>query len=153
MQLARVKASTRTTHAFGMLKTATGIGPEAWARISICISIKQKGIPNPDEYNKGGTDFSPSNLFAGDEKIYLALITNRLKQDGLDPETYMNEMIRAHLNRGAISLKQRVSQIIDAYSMMDEMGVETQEVDIPTPEVDIPTPEVDIPTAGVTSDR
>ena len=132
LQFAKIKASSRTTHAFGMLKTSTGAGPEAWARVSICLSIKQKGIPNPDEYNTDGTEFVPSSLFATDEKTYLALMINRLKQDKLDPETYLDEMTRAHLNRGAISLKQRIDNVTDIYSLMDEMNIKTKDMDLPS---------------------
>ena len=79
-------------------------------------------IPNPDEYNKDGTNFLPSNLFFYDDKLYLALMINRLKQDRLDPKLYLNEMTRAHLNRGAISLKQRINNLFDIYRFMDEMN-------------------------------
>ena len=121
MHLEKINASSRTTHLFGMLKTSTGIGPEAWARLSICMSLRQKGIPNPDEYNMEGSEFSPSRLFPTDEKLYMSLLINRLRQDGLDPKTYLSEMTRAHLNRGAISLKQRINSLFDVYGFLDEM--------------------------------
>ena len=122
MQFENIRVSSRSTHLFGMLKGTTGIGPEAWARLSICISIRQKGIPNPHEYNKDGSEFTPSRLFSTtDEKLYLALMTNRLKNDKLNPETYLCEMTRAHLNRGAISLKQRINNRFDIYMFVNEM--------------------------------
>ena len=105
-----------------MLRSTTAVAPEAWARISLCLSIKQKGIPNPDEYNRDGTEFLVSDIFSYDGKIYLALIINRLKQDGLDPETYLDEMIRSHINRGAIALKQRISNLFDVYGFMNEVN-------------------------------
>lgn len=123
MHLETVRASSRTTHLFGMLKTTTGIGSEAWARLSICLSLRQKGIPNPDEYNREGSEFAPSRLFPADEKMYLALMLYRLRQDKLDPETYLGEMTRAHLNRGAISLKQRIDNLFDIYGFLSEMGL------------------------------
>ena len=121
MHLEKIRISSRTTHLFGMLRTTTGIGPEAWARLSICLSLRQRGIPNPDEYNMEGSEFAPSRLFPTDEKLYLALIINRLRQDGLDPDTYMGDMMRAHINRGAISLKQRIDGLFDIYGFLDEM--------------------------------
>lgn len=123
LQFDKIRASSRTTHLFGMLKTTTNIGSDAWARLSICLSIRQKGIPNPDEYNKEGTEFAPTGLFAKQEKIYLALMIDRLRQDGLDPESYLAEMTRAHLNRGAISLKQRISNLSDVYRFAEEMNL------------------------------
>ena len=111
-----------------MLRGTTGVGPEAWARIAICMSIKQKGIPNPDEYNTDGTEFTPSKLFSFDENLYLALMINRLKHDKLDPETYLHEMTQAHLNRGAISLKQRVGELVDIYRFVNEMTPNTMRI-------------------------
>ncbi len=122
MQFENIRASSRTTHLFGMLRYSTAVEPEAWARLSLCLSIKQRGIPNPDEYNKKGSEFEPARLFAGDENMYLALMINRLNQDGLDPETYLGEMTRAHLNRGAISLKQRIDGLSDVYGFVREMN-------------------------------
>ena len=110
-----------------MLRGATGIGPEAWARLSICMSIKQRGIPNPDEYNMDGTEFMPFKLFPYNENLYLALMINRLKQDKLDLETYLNEMTRAHLNRGAISIKQRINEMTDIYDFAETMGIPLKE--------------------------
>ena len=112
-----------------MLKGSTNIGPGAWARLSICMSIKQKGMPNPDEYNTDGSELAPSKLFPYNQNLYLALMINRLKQDKLDPETYLNEMTRAHLNRGAISIKQRVNKPTDIYNLVEAMGVKIKDVD------------------------
>ena len=122
MHLEKIRTSSRTTHLFGMLKGNTGIGSEAWARMSICLSLKQRGIPNPDEYNLDGTEFTLERLFPHNRGIYIALLASRLKEDGLDQETYLAEMARAHLNRGAISLKQRINNFADIHGFMGEMG-------------------------------
>ena len=122
MRLEAIRASSRSTSLFGTLRSSTGVGPEAWARLSICMSLRQKGMPNPDEYNTLGAEIQPSKLFPHGERLYLALIAHRLLQDGLDPEEYLTEMTRAHLNRGAISLKQRISSLYDVYGFMDEMN-------------------------------
>lgn len=123
MKFGKIRASSRSTHLFGMLKASTGIDSVAWARISISLSLRQTGVPNPDEYNRDGTEFVPSVLFAADEDLYLALVASRLQKDGLDPGMYLDEMTRAHLNRGAISLKQRVGDLSDIYGFMREMGI------------------------------
>lgn len=107
-----------------MLKASTGIGPEPWARLSICMSLRQRGIPNPDEYNMEGTVFQATRLFPSNERLYHALIINRLIRDGLDPESYLADMTRAHLNRGAISLKQRIDGLFDVYKFIREMDVD-----------------------------
>lgn len=115
-----VKISSRSTHLFGMLRTSTGLDPEPCARLALCVSIRQRGMPNPDEYNKDGSEFTPKRLFGDDENLYLALMTHRLRDDGLDSE-YLGEMTRAHINRGAISLKQRVSDTSDIFNLHNEI--------------------------------
>ena len=79
LKFSRIRASSRSTHAFGMLKSSTGLTPNILARFCICLSIKQRGIPNPDEYNKDGAELAPAVLFGEHEPVYLALMINRLK--------------------------------------------------------------------------
>ena len=122
MKFNKVRISSRSTRTFGMLKTSTGLTPNILARFAICLSIKQQGIPNPDEYNKDGSEIAPSVLFGEHEPLYLALMLTRLKNDKLDPEYYLDEMVRAHLNRGAIGLKQRVDNLSDFYDLIQEEG-------------------------------
>lgn len=84
------------------------------------MSIKEKSIPNPDEFNESGSEFTPSVLFGEHEPIYHALMLNRLKNDKLDPELYLNKMTRSHLNRGVISLAPRINDLSDFYELVKE---------------------------------
>ncbi len=120
MKFGNVKTSSRTTNLFGHLKPSLNLTPNILARFAICLSIQQRGIPNPDEYNKDGSEFTPAVLFGNHEPLYLALMISRLRQDGLDPEEYLGEMTRAHLNRGAIAFKQRVDSLSDFYKLVKE---------------------------------
>ena len=45
---------------------------------------------------------------------------NRLKTDRLDPELYLNEMTRAHLNRGVIALMPRINDLSNFYELVKE---------------------------------
>lgn len=115
-----VRISSRSTHMFGMLRSGAGLGPEPCARLALCLSLRQRGVPNPDEYNKDGSEFTPKRLFGGDENLYLALMMHRLRSDKLGPE-HLAEMTRAHINRGAISLKQRVSDTSDVFNLHSQI--------------------------------
>lgn len=108
-----IRVSTRCTHLFSMIKISTGMPSGVLARFALCLSLGQRGMPNPDEYNKEGSTLVPSEIFGVNEQIYLALVLNRLRADRLDPETYLGEMTRAHINRGAIGLKQRINKLSD----------------------------------------
>ena len=120
MKFSRIRISTRSTRIFGDMKMRTGLTPNISARFAICTSIKEQSIPNPDEFNEGGSELAPNVLFGEHEPIYLALMINRLKQDKLDPEIYLNKMTRAHLNRGAITLGPRINDLSDFYELVKE---------------------------------
>ena len=104
----------------GDMKYKTGLTPNILARFALCISIKEKSVPNPVEYNKEGSEFTPNVLFGEHEPVYLALMLNRLKNDRLDPEIYLEEMTRAHLNRGTIALFPRINDLSDFYELVKE---------------------------------
>jgi len=102
------------------LKKKTGLTPNILCRFAICMSIKERSIPNPDEFDEGGSEFTPSVLFGEHEPIYHALMLNRLKNDKLDPELYLNKMTRSHLNRGVIALYPRINDLSDFYELVKE---------------------------------
>ena len=100
MQLGRIHTSQRSRGILSTLKSRTGITPNILSRFGSCLSLKDPSIPNPEEFDELGTEFLPNVLFGEYEKMFYALIVNRLHRDKLDPELYLNRMMRAHLNRG-----------------------------------------------------
>ena len=48
----------------------------------------------------------------------MALMTQRLIRDGLDIETYLDRMLRAHFNRGTTMLFARIQDIDDFYDIV-----------------------------------
>ncbi len=103
----------------GRLKARTELTPNLMARFAICLSIKEKSIPHSGEYDKDGSVLEPTILFGEYEQLYLGLMKNRLKKDGL-PETELNEMTRCHLNRGVIALSARINDLGDFYNLVVE---------------------------------
>ena len=104
----------------GHIKRRTGLTPNILARFAICLSIKEKSIPNPDEFDEAGSELAPAVLFGEHESLYLALMLNRLKHDKLDPEIYLQKMTRAHLNRGSKALFPRIHDLSDFYELVKE---------------------------------
>ena len=106
---------------FSVLRTPTGLTPNILARFAICLSLKNKTIPNPEEYNFEGAELAPRVLFGEHEPIYQALMINRLKKDGYAiTEDLLNEMTRVHLNRGAVALEPRIRDLSDFYELVKE---------------------------------
>ena len=113
MQFSRMRISARSKNLYGQLTHRTGLTTNILGRFAICLSLKDPSIPNPDEFDERGMEILPSVLFGEHEKMFLALITQRLRRDNLDPEIYLNRMTRAHLNRGAASLFPRINDLSD----------------------------------------
>ena len=111
MQFSRVHTSQRSRGILSNLKIKTGLTPNIVSRFGICLSLKDPSVPNPEEFDELGTEFLPLVLFGEHEKLFLALMIDRLHRDGLDPEKYLNIMLRAHLNRGVYSLVSRVHSL------------------------------------------
>ena len=120
MKFNLITVSTRSTNILSALRRDTGLTPNISARFAICMSLKDRSVPNPDEFNRGGSKLEPDVLFGKHEQIYLALMLNRLKTDRLDPELYLNEMTRAHLNRGVIALGPRINDLSNFYELVKE---------------------------------
>ena len=120
MKFSRIRISTRSQQLLNKLKSKTGLTPKILARFAICMSLKERSIPNPDEFNTGGSELSPNVLFGEHEQMYHLLISHRLQKDKLDTELYLNEMTRAHLNRGVIALSPRINDLSDFYELVKE---------------------------------
>ena len=109
----RLKMSSRSQYLLGVLKNRTGLTPNITARFAICLSLNDSSVPNPDEFDEKGSEIHPSVLFGEYEYMFLALLTQRLFREKLDPNLYLDKMLRAHLNRGTISLYSRIQDISD----------------------------------------
>ena len=118
MEFGRIHTSQRSRGILSTLKTRTGITPNILSRFGICLSLKDPSMPNPDEFDELGTEFLPNVLFGDYEKMFYALKVNRLHRDKLDPELYLNRMMRAHLNRGVYSLLSRIHHLSDIHEMI-----------------------------------
>ena len=120
MKFSRIKLSVKSQYLLGRLKFRTGLTPNLLARFAFCLSIKEKSSPNPNEYDKEGSEIEPTILFGEYESLYLGLMRNRLEKDGKDVETELNEMTRSHINRGVIALSPRIQSLEDFYELIKE---------------------------------
>ena len=57
-------------------------------------------VPDPSTFPNDGMEFNRYTLLGAHEVLMLALVRQRCLQDGLDPETELEEQLRAHINRG-----------------------------------------------------
>ena len=105
--------SYRSQNLLAQIKSKTGLTPNIAGRFAICMSINDPSPPNPEEFDENGSEIHPSVLFGEYDAMFMALLVQRLHRDGLDPELYLNRMLRAHFNRGTIALFARINDISD----------------------------------------
>ena len=119
MKFSRIRLSAKSQNQLGRLKARTELTPNLLARFALCLSLKEKSFPIPSQYDKDGNDIEPTVLFGEYESLYLGLMKNRLKKDGLS-ESELNEMTRCHINRGVMALSPRIQNIGDFYDLIKE---------------------------------
>ena len=119
MKFSRIKLSAKSLNQLGRLKARTGLTPNLLARFALCLSLKEKSAPITSQYDKEGNDLEPAILFGEYESLYLGLMKNRLKKDGLS-DSELNEMTRCHINRGVMALSPRIQNIGDFYDLIKE---------------------------------
>jgi DNA sulfur modification protein DndE len=118
----RVRMSHRSQSLYGQIKHKTDLDINIAARYGLILSLKDPSLPNPQEYDEGGMEIRPDTLFGEFDKIFHTLFLYRLHKDGLNPTapaypenpkspTIVQEMMRAHLCRGASSLFPRISNL------------------------------------------
>ena len=119
MQFNRVRLSHRNMQLYSHAKVKTGLSINILARFGICLSLKDPSMPNPEEYDEKGMEILPATLFGEHENLFKALLIQRLEGEGLDPESDLQEMLRAHVNRGAPSLYSRINNITNFYEVIE----------------------------------
>jgi DNA sulfur modification protein DndE len=103
MSLEHIRLSTQARDQLIRLKRATGI--KNWnvlCRWALCLSMADKAPPIDKEINTDSSVEMSWKVFGGEyQGIYLALLRQRCKQDGLEPspETLARQL-KLHLHRG-----------------------------------------------------
>lgn len=118
MSFNRIRICPQATNRLSLLKGRTGLTPNILCRIGLCLSLSDPSIPNPQRYNENGQEFNRYTLLGELDTFFIALMKERLLQDGLDPDKDLIPQFKAHLNRGAISLFDKVKHLGDFYELL-----------------------------------
>jgi len=96
-----------------MLKGRTGLTPNILCRIGLCLSLSEPSIPDNKCFDENGQEFNRYTLTGELDGFFIALLKERLLRDGFDIEKDLLPQFRAHLNRGAIALFDKVKDLGD----------------------------------------
>lgn len=113
MSFQRIRISKSASSRLSLLKGRTGLTPNILCRIGLCLSLADRSIPDPKRYDEGGQEFNRYTLTGEWDAFFVAVVKERIIADGLDADRDLIEQFRAHLNRGTLSLYNRVKDLGD----------------------------------------
>ncbi len=113
MKLNKVILSTEASERLKHLKARTGLTPNIISRIGFCLSLSEPAIPDPSLYPEEDREFNRYTLLGEWDDFYVALLKQRLMQDGILSEDQLENQFRAHLHRGILSMGRIVKGLPD----------------------------------------
>ena len=124
MPFSRLYVSEDIDNKLRVLKMRTGLTPNLICRMGFCLSLSEPGIPDVQLYSDTqAREFNRYTLTGQYDLFFFALLRERLSEDGLDAEAFMEPQFKAHLSRGVGLLYQRVKSLEDIASLTN--GVQT----------------------------
>lgn len=114
----RLRLSQSVTYRLRNLKGKVGLTPNLLCRIGFCMSLAEPRIPNPETYDEDGPELNRSTLLGEWEQLFEALLRERIVRDGLDPVEDYVPQLRAHMNRGAELVCNRVRSLPDILDLV-----------------------------------
>lgn len=127
MSLNRIFVSEEVDLRLRNIKSNTGMTPNLSCRLGFCLSLAEPGLPDVSLYGSGqGREFNRYTLTGPWDAFFFALLRERLVQDGLDPVNDLETQFKAHLSRGVVLLFQRLKNVDDLATLLEEAEVKAQ---------------------------
>ncbi|MBW4039109.1 MAG: DNA sulfur modification protein DndE [Acidobacteria bacterium] len=117
MRFTKIRLTKDASNRLRFLAGRTGLTPNLLCRLGFCLSLEEPKVPNPDEFAEEEREFNRYTLLGEYDSLYIALLRQRLHQDGLE-EANLEGHFRAHLNRGISLLQQRVRNVADLATLV-----------------------------------
>lgn len=114
LMLKRLRFSKEADNWLRVLKARTGITPNILCRLGFALSLEEPGIPNPETYPEDSDrEINRYTLLGEHDAVYVALLKQRLIDDGDSEQRDLDSQFKAHMNRGVVMLAARVKALPD----------------------------------------
>jgi len=115
MRFNRIILDQNVTKKLSLLKGKTGLTPNILCRYGLMLSLKDPTAPDPNLYKQDGQELMRHVLLGDLDMILISLFKQRAYKDNVDlqNERLLLELFRAHINRGAELLYNRVKDLKD----------------------------------------
>jgi len=112
--LNKIYISERTDRQLRTLKGRTGLTPNLLIRIGLAFSLEEDGIPDKTLYGEDQfREFNRYTLTGQWDLYFMALLKERLFEDGLDAEEVLEDQLKGHIGRGVHLINQRIKSLED----------------------------------------
>lgn len=114
LQLKRVRFSKEADTWLRVLKSRTGITPNILCRMGLCLSLEERGVPDHRIYPEDSErQIDRPTLLGEYDAAFVALLRQRLLNDGLLTGDDLDDQFRAHVHRGIVLLANRLKELGD----------------------------------------
>lgn len=122
MRFNKLILDQQVTKKLSILKGRTGLTPNILCRYGLILSLKDPINPDPSLYKQDGQELMRHILLGDLDTILIALFKQRIYKDKMDlnNEKLMLDLFRAHINRGAELLYNRVKDLKDLYTLFNK---------------------------------
>ncbi len=122
MRFNRIVLDKEVTKKLSILKGKTGLTPNILCRYGLMLSLKDPTIPDPNLYKQDGQELMRHVLLGDLDLILISLFKQRAFKDGIDikNEKLLLELFRAHINRGAELLYNRIKDLKTLKQLLPE---------------------------------
>ncbi len=121
----RLRFCSEADNLLRVLKSRTGVTPNILCRIGFTLSLDEPGIPIPEKYKEDSNrEINRYTLLGEYDGAYVALLRQRMADDGLAGVHDLDTMFRAHMNRGVMLLAARVKSLPDLLAKLAQPSIE-----------------------------
>ena len=115
MKFTKIILDQEITKKLSTLKNRTGLTPNILCRYGLMLSLNDPTKPDPTLYKQNGQELLRHILLGDLDTILIALFKQRAYKDkcDLNDEKFLLDLFRAHVNRGAELLYNRVKELKD----------------------------------------
>src|SRR4051794_6677134 len=101
LALRRVRFCKEADNWLRVLRSRTGVTPNILCRIGFTLSLDEPGLPRPESYPEDSDrEINRYTLLGEYDTPYVALLRQRLMDDGTFEDAEIDAQFRAHMNRG-----------------------------------------------------
>ncbi|TCK02904.1 DNA sulfur modification protein DndE [Phorcysia thermohydrogeniphila] len=121
MKFNRIILDKKISQKLFILKGRTGLTPNILCRFGLILSLKDPTVPDPKWYKQDGQELMRHVLLGDLDTILICLFKQRAYRDGvnLKDEKLLLELFRAHINRGAELLYNRIKNLSSIKELID----------------------------------